>query len=241
MMKLICLIPLFFFKNLSAQTYYDTTDKRFSDFKQIEELIKKNPASVDALNSLNFYFTSLKYEDGLKYFNRLDSSLYKNKNYTELSEKISLAACSKPGTVIDNFSLKDTKRKLLSVDSIIRSHNLVLLDFWGSWCESCREKAGFLKSLYKNHSIQGFTIVSISVKESDPIKWIKAIQNDGIGLWTQCLSTEEDMQSRFGVKDVPVYILIDNNMKVLGRYNGRLPSLIRLELFINEYLFTSTQ
>jgi thiol-disulfide isomerase/thioredoxin len=236
-MRFIYFIAFLLFSQISfAQSLVDTTDKRITGFNQNIEFIKNNPASSNALHSLNFQFSSLTYEDGLRYFHRVDPSLSNSHDYKELEEKIALGALSKPDIIIKNFPMWAAGGKLFMPDTIIKSHKLILLNFWSSMCVPCRENSKFLKQLYEKYSPSGFSIIGIYIGEPDTSIWKAAIKKDGIGLWKQGIDANKNIQTNLGVKFTPCYILIDNNMKIIGSFNGRIIGLLNLEKKITEYL-----
>ena len=65
--------------------------------------------------------------------------------------------------------------------------NMVLLDFWGSWCGPCRAQNPGLVKLYDQfhgadfRGIDDFEIVSVAIeKQGDRERWLKAIESDGL-------------------------------------------------------------
>jgi len=52
---------------------------------------------------------------------------------------------------------------------------VVMINFWATWCGPCREEMPLLESIYKQYKKQGFTLLSVNV-EPDPkgaTDWLK--------------------------------------------------------------------
>ncbi len=106
--------------------------------------------------------------------------------------------------------------------------NLVLLDFWGSWCPPCRKDHAALVKLYqrsKTTSIQPdayLEIVSIGIEKSKKA-WSQAIKNDQLSWPYHLFDKSESLRFfnspiaiQYGVKQLPSRYLIDENQKIIA-------------------------
>jgi peroxiredoxin len=87
---------------------------------------------------------------------------------------------------------------------------VVLVDFWATWCDSCREELPSLKALYTEFKEKDFEIISISLDSSEKIlkDFIKKESMD----WKMSFSGqgwEDATVKRYGVNSIPSYWLID--------------------------------
>jgi thiol-disulfide isomerase/thioredoxin len=95
--------------------------------------------------------------------------------------------------------------------------NIVLIDFWASWCGPCRKSSPELVSIYNTYHGQffkdakGFEIVSIGL-ENSKAGWAQAIQNDGLR-WPYHLMESSAFDApatlAYTVKQVPTKFLIN--------------------------------
>lgn len=74
----------------------------------------------------------------------------------------SSAAMATDGPAPD-FSLPDKAGSTVSLDDF--DGQVVLLNFWASWCGPCREEMPLLVELYQRYEALGFTMLGINVEE----------------------------------------------------------------------------
>jgi peroxiredoxin len=128
---------------------------------------------------------------------------------------IAVQAQIKKGQAAPAIMLPDTEGRPLSLNSL--RGNVVLLDFWASWCGPCRANNPNLITLYEKFRGKGFEILGVSIDKSKA-DWKKAIEKDGLS-WLQVLdpggwnaqSTED-----YGVDAIPASFLIDKKGVVRG-------------------------
>jgi len=107
-----------------------------------------------------------------------------------------------------------------------REKSCILLDFWASWCGPCIEGIPDIKNIYNEHN-KNLKIIGISLDQSRE-KWLKAINEHQIGLWTQILSAydnnyfgnEMDLTEMYNIKIIPTYIFIDKQGKVMDIWHS---------------------
>ena len=83
------------------------------------------------------------------------------------------------GQIAPDFAQPDTSGNMVSLSSLRGKY--VLLDFWASWCHSCREEIPNIKKAYEKYKQKGFEVLSVSL-DGGPIgrkSWINAIKADG--------------------------------------------------------------
>ena len=108
-----------------------------------------------------------------------------------------------------DFELPDAQGRVMRFSSLRGKY--VMLDFWASWCVSCRKKNRELNKHYPELHAAGLEVVSVSLDE-DRDKWLKAVKEDQMA-WTQLVDFSGLKQSRlkeaYKIKGLPAVYLID--------------------------------
>lgn len=132
--------------------------------------------------------------------------LAKEKRFYEIVETIKVAIGL--GEKARNFTVKllDGSEFMLAG----QKGKVVLVDFWATWCESCREELPALKAFYSEFKDKGFEIISISLDSSEDIL-MDFIKKENVE-WKISYSGKgwEDLTvKQYGVNSIPSYWLID--------------------------------
>jgi len=146
-------------------------------------------------------------------------------NFNQIKKKIDEANFLAPGKLAPDFSELKTDRKKSMKLSDLRGQ-VVLIDFWASWCGPCRRENPNVVQTYEKYKNDGFTIVSVSL-DTDVQKWINAIEQDHLS-WPNHISDLGGWNSKvaqmYKVSSVPFTVLIDREGRVI-KTNLRGPAL----------------
>ena len=64
-----------------------------------------------------------------------------------------------------NFTLKSLSGKNMKLSEM--RGNVVLINFWASWCGPCREEMPLLNALHAKYEPLGFTVLGVNVEEQE--------------------------------------------------------------------------
>ncbi|MFA7289447.1 MAG: TlpA disulfide reductase family protein [Melioribacteraceae bacterium] len=231
-------------------TYKGTAQKENEYLKKrllLKETLEKKRFEIPNMSEKEFESiinnTLGAWEKTLLELKNIDSKEYANFKNAELEEvnKINTIATDyyksmvniRPGNdAIDikvvningrDYSLKDFKNKV------------VCIDVWASWCTACLKEMPYFEKLadkYKNHNI---AFIAISVDDTEEVwkKLLKERNVNGLQLWAKG-GHQSDFFKDYQLNDLPVYIVIDKNGKIVKSRASR-PSE-RLEEVIIEAL-----
>ncbi len=95
----------------------------------------------------------------------------------------------------------------------------VLLDFWASWCQPCRQENPNVVVLYNKYHAQGFEVFSVSL-DANIDKWKQAIAKDGL-VWKNHGCDFGGWQSApaqaYRVESIPCTFLLDKKGNVIAK------------------------
>jgi len=106
---------------------------------------------------------------------------------------------------------------------------VVLLNFWGTWCEPCQHEIPMLISLQNKYSSKGFTLVGAATNDEDATvdKFIHTSQFNVGGekmlMNYPIVMNNDDIVTKFGgILGMPTTYLITRDGKIYKRYIGSL-------------------
>jgi len=95
---------------------------------------------------------------------------------------------------------------------------VILIDYWATWCEPCKEDFESLKQLYAKYGRNGFAIVGVNLDstEADAVAYLKQNRLPWPHLYEPG-GLEGRFANEMGILTLPTRLLIDANGKVVNR------------------------
>lgn len=151
---------------------------------------------------------------------------YKNDaTVRQIAERINIIKRAATGKPFVDFTLLTPDKKKTSLSDYVGKGNVVLLDFWASWCGPCRREMPHLIELYNKYKDKHFTVIGISL-DNDHEAWVKATKALNIP-WTQ-MSDLRGWQCEaarlYDIKAIPQTVLISKDGTIAAR-NLSIPEL----------------
>ena len=89
---------------------------------------------------------------------------------------------------------------------------VVMINFWASWCGPCRQEMPLLESIYKKYHKLGFTMLGVNVEPDSQAanEWLKATPVSFPILY----DTESKVSKLYDVAGMPTSVIIDRAGKV---------------------------
>ena len=85
---------------------------------------------------------------------------------------------NKVGDKIRDFTLPDADGVPHKLSKLVAG-KMAVVDFWASWCGSCRIRSKALKPIFDKYAGDDFTIVGVANEYDDDTKWRTALKRDG--------------------------------------------------------------
>ena len=199
--------------------------QEYQKFQGIHQaFISKNPGSAAlyaALGSIDMNKDLAIYESIVKQlvdnFGDSQSIQALHKNFKKVKANRLANDNLAPGKIAPDFEELKTDRTSTMKLSDLRGQ-VVLLDFWASWCGPCRRENPTVVRLYEQYKDQGFTVMSVSL-DKDKDKWLQAIERDKLS-WPNHVSDLNGWASsapkKYGVSGIPFTVLIDRDGKIIA-------------------------
>jgi thiol-disulfide isomerase/thioredoxin len=115
------------------------------------------------------------------------------------------------GQKAPEFTLADLSGTEVSLEGILQEKELVLVDFWASWCGPCIATFPELKRMHAAYNDDGFEIVAISIDSTDE-DWITASEEHEIP-WINLGEIQGwagPTAAAYGVQFIPKGYLLDS-------------------------------
>lgn len=129
---------------------------------------------------------------------------------------ISAASVSEPAP---GFALKARSGDTVTLGDL--KGQVVMINFWATWCGPCRQEMPHLEALYERYQSLGFTLLGINV-EQDPKgadKWLKETPVS----FPVLFDPDNAVTKLYDVVAMPSTVIIDRQGKVRFIHHGYKP------------------
>ena len=122
--------------------------------------------------------------------------------------------------VYDNVIFLDKNDKKINIKEF--NGNLLLLNFWATWCEPCKEEMPSLDRLQKNKNLSNLKIFAINISKENKKKVDIFFKDLNIENFDPYFDSPKTLAKTFSLRGVPTSILIDKNGKEFARIMGSI-------------------
>jgi cytochrome c biogenesis protein CcmG/thiol:disulfide interchange protein DsbE len=111
---------------------------------------------------------------------------------------------------------------------------VVVVNFWGSWCEPCQQEAPTLAAAYKAFAPQGVTFLGVAFQtpQADGVKFLQQYK-----VAYSCGPAPDGLEVAYGLTGLPVTVVIDKHGMIAHKFEGAV-QLAALEHAVQTALAT---
>ena len=188
----------------------------------IQSFVSKNPNSAALLPVLSLVNMENETETYGNILNQISVGFPESSTIKEIQKQFIALKAKKEsenilGTGKEAPDFTETKLEVGTMSLSDLRGQVVLLDFWVSWCGPCRRENPNVVKLYNKYKEDGFTVMSVSL-DKDKSKWQAAIKSDKL-TWTNHVSDLKGWSSaaakKYNVRGIPFTVLIDKEGKII--------------------------
>lgn len=155
---------------------------------------------------------------GFAIFYVVDADTLSNDNHSELDRLFEEMLILKVPNVSDpvEIRLKDIDNRDVSISDF--RGKIVFLNFWTTWCPTCRIEMPSMEKLHQKFKNNDFAMVTINLQESaDRVKnFFKEYKLS----FTALLDTAGEVGTMFGLYQIPTTYILDKKGRIIGKAVG---------------------
>jgi peroxiredoxin len=138
---------------------------------------------------------------------------------TALLVTLPLAAAVDTNSPAPDFTLNAQSGKPVELTQF--KGQVVMLNFWASWCGPCRQEMPLLDSIYKKYGKLGFTMIGVNVEPDSKAAndWLKQTPVTFPILY----DTDSKVSKLYGVSGMPSTVIVDRKGTVRMIHHGYKP------------------
>jgi peroxiredoxin len=134
-----------------------------------------------------------------------------------------------------NFTLQSRDGKTVSLADM--KGQVVMINFWATWCGPCRQEMPHLQALYERYNSLGFTLLGVNV-EDNPNGAKKWLEENGPVTFPVLFDPKSEVSQLYKVVAMPSTVLVgrDGTMRFIhhgykpgyeGEYQTQVRGLLR--------------
>ena len=136
---------------------------------------------------------------------------------------------------INNIDFINSKSQKVSLKEY--SGNVIILNFWATWCAPCREEMPLLNNIKSNEKYKNIEILTINIGGDSYEKCKKFFDDLNINNLKIFLASGVEISQKLSIRGLPTTILVDKNgyefARILGYINFENKAFLD---WLNKYL-----
>lgn len=126
-------------------------------------------------------------------------------------------------TSAPDFELKDLDGKVFRLSET--KGNVLLVDFWATWCAPCREEIPMFKELHATYGPKGLTLVGIAM-DDEGVSKVKPFADEYKLPYVTLIGDDKVAESFGGLVGFPTAFLVDREGNIVDSWVGAVPRAV---------------
>ncbi len=184
----------------------------------LRQLVKDNPDNVLGVMGIDYLETEDPKEK-LDLLNSLSANMREQPTVAALIESLESGLATVEGEMFKDFTVvqdpDNAEESTVKLSDYVGKGKFIILDFWASWCEPCKEEAPYLRAVYEKYKGDRFDMVSVAIND---IPMDTAVTAKELGItWNQIVNAREEVAMLYGIQYIPHIILFGPDGTILKR------------------------
>jgi len=129
---------------------------------------------------------------------------------------------------ISEISFKNQEDKNVSLSEY--ENKLLILNFWATWCEPCKEEMPSLQNLQNNSNFKNLKILPINIGQEDKDSIKKFFSDVKINTFEIFYDSDVKLAKKFSLRGIPTSVLINKDgyefAKIIGSIDFEDPKFV---------------
>ena len=144
------------------------------------------------------------------------------------------AGGSQIGNLALDFELQDLDGQTVSLTGLRGA--TVMLNFWTSWCDPCRDEMPFIQEIYEDEEWSGKGLVILAINMGEDSGQVKRFMEvNGLSL-PVLLDASQDVARKYNIRGIPTTLFIDKDGIIKDIKNGPLTSKAQIERILTRVM-----
>ena len=118
------------------------------------------------------------------------------------------------GKTLKDFSVKTYDGKTFKLSESLKTHDLVVINFWATWCGPCCAEFPFLQEAWEQYSDR-VDVIAMSIERTDSAKVLKAFAKE-YGLQFPMGRDEKKMFNSMKGEFIPTTLIVNKDRQVVA-------------------------
>ena len=132
------------------------------------------------------------------------------------------------------FTVTTTDGSKFTLSKALKNYDLVIINFWATWCPPCREEFPYLEAAWEKYKNR-IDVISLTVEESDKINKITSFAKE-YGINFHVARDEYNLFGKLGGMYIPTTVIVGADRKILAVEVGGKSSVEAFTNWFDKYL-----